>query len=132
PGAGLGPTPDNMDSNTDTELSSPEETRSEFNPSRAVIKLGIDVHQHFYVVVLQVDGRTPKPAQRFQKEAFLHREAKLAQAHPGQVHAVYEACGFGFSLQRKLSALGIHCYVVRPQKLDEQNKRVKPMDAMPG
>src|SRR5207249_7938916 len=42
-----------------------------------------------------------------------------------QVHAVYEACGFGFGLQRQLSALGIHCYVVCPQKLDEQNKRVK-------
>jgi transposase len=38
---------------------------------------------------------------------------------------VYEACGFGFSLQRALSNLGIHCYVVCPQKLDEQNKRVK-------
>jgi transposase len=41
------------------------------------------------------------------------------------VHAVYEACGFGFTLQRKLTALGIHCYVVCPQKLDERNKRVK-------
>jgi transposase len=41
------------------------------------------------------------------------------------VHAVYEACGFGFSLQRQLSALSIHCYVVCPQKLDELAKRVK-------
>ena len=41
------------------------------------------------------------------------------------MHAVYEACGFGFGLQRKLSALGIDCYVVCPQKLDERNKRVK-------
>ena len=37
----------------------------------------------------------------------------------------YEACGFGFGLQRQLAALGIHCYVVCPQKLDERNKRVK-------
>ena len=41
------------------------------------------------------------------------------------MHAVYEACGFGFALQRKLSALGIRCYVVCPQKLDEHNRRVK-------
>jgi transposase len=41
------------------------------------------------------------------------------------VYAVYEACGFGFSLQRQLRALGIVCYVVCPQKLDERNKRVK-------
>src|SRR6266542_6505556 len=42
-----------------------------------------------------------------------------------EVHAVYEACGFGFGLQGNLTALGIHCYVVCPQKLDEQNRRVK-------
>jgi transposase len=41
------------------------------------------------------------------------------------VHAVYEACGFGFGLQRQLSALGIRCYVVSPQKLDERHERVK-------
>jgi transposase len=41
------------------------------------------------------------------------------------VYAVFEACGFGFTLQRQLTALGIHCYVVCPQKLDERNKRVK-------
>ena len=35
------------------ELSSHEGTRSEFNPGKRLIKLGIDVHQEFYVVVLQ-------------------------------------------------------------------------------
>ena len=82
------------------------------------------MHQDFYVVVEQVGGSCPKPAQRFGKEAFLHWAAKLARS-VAEVHAVYEACGFGFVLQRKLSALGIRSYVVCPQKLDEQNKRVK-------
>jgi transposase len=41
------------------------------------------------------------------------------------VYAVYEACGFGFCLQRQLSALAIECHVVCPQKLDELAKRVK-------
>ena len=41
------------------------------------------------------------------------------------MHTVYEKCGFGFSLQRPLSALGIKCHVVCPQKLDERNKRMK-------
>ena len=59
------------------ELSSPEETRCQFNGSKADIKLGIDVHQDFYVVVEQVGGSNPKPAQRFGKEAFLHWAAKL-------------------------------------------------------
>src|SRR6266852_7716568 len=107
-----------------TELSSLEETRLEFNPGKEAIKLGIDVHQEFYTVVVQEGGTNPKPAQRFQKRAFVHWAARL-KSQGGQVHAVYEACGFGFGLQRQLAALGIHCYVASPQKLDEQNRRVK-------
>ncbi len=110
--------------NNTIELSSPEETRSQFNGCNCPIKLGIDVHQDFYVVVMQVGGTNPKPPQRFRKEAFLDWATKLARS-AAKVHAVYEACGFGFGLQRQLSALGIDCYVVCPQKLDEQNKRVK-------
>ena len=109
---------------SNTELSSLEETRCQFNGSKAEIKLGIDVHQDFYVVVEQVGGTNPKPPQRFQKQAFLHWAAKL-QSQGGEVHAVYEACGFGFTLQRNLTVLGIQCHVVCPQKLDEQNRRVK-------
>ena len=110
---------------SNTELSSLEETRCQFNGGTGAIKLGIDVHQDFYVVVEQVGGSNPKPPQRFQKEAFLFWAARLMQKSGAQVYAVYEACGFGFSLQRKLSALSIKCYVVCPQKLDEQNRRVK-------
>jgi len=107
-----------------TELSSHEGTRSQFNGSTGAIKLGIDVHQDYYVVVKQEGGTNPKPAQRFRKEAFLLWVAKL-RSQGSDVHAVYEACGFGFGLQRQLSALGITCQVVCPQKLDERNKRVK-------
>ena len=107
-----------------TELSSHEGTRGQFNGRTGAIKLGIDVHQEFYVVVLQEGGANPKPPQRFRKEGFLHWAAKLSK-RGSEVHAVYEACGFGFGLQRELSALGIACQVVCPQKLDEHNKRVK-------
>src|SRR5712692_3455113 len=108
----------------DTELSSHEGTRHQFNGGKQVIKLGIDVHQDFYTVVMQVDGSNPKPAQRFDKEAFVHWAGKL-RSQGGEMHAVYEACGFGFGLQRKLMALGIACRVVCPQKLDERCTRVK-------
>jgi hypothetical protein len=91
------------------ELSSLEETRCQFNGGRYAIKLGIDVHQDFYVVVEQVGASNPKPPQRFAKEAFLHWAARLKQKSSAEVYAVYEACGFGFSLQRKLSALSINC-----------------------
>jgi transposase len=105
-------------------MSSLEETRSQFNGSKAAIKLGIDVHQEFYVVVCQEGGTNPKPAQRFTKAAFLSWVAKLAR-QTQEVHAVYEACGFGFGLQRQLTSLGVNCYVVAPQKLDERRERVK-------
>jgi transposase len=107
-----------------TELSSHEETRCQFNGGTGAIKLGIDVHQDFYVVVMQEGDGNPKPPQRFGKGAFVHWAAKI-KSRVAEVHAVYEACGFGFGLQRKLNALGIHCHVVCPQKLDERNKRVK-------
>jgi transposase len=107
-----------------TELSSLEGTRCQFNRSRASIKLGIDVHQDYYVVVKQEGGTNPKPAQRFGKEAFFLWATKL-RGQGIEVYAVYEACGFGFGLQRQLAALGIQCHVVCPQKLDERNKRVK-------
>src|SRR5438552_9413675 len=113
-----------MHSINNIELSSLEETRCQFNGGTGAIKLGIDVHQDFYVVVEQVGGSNPKPPQRFQKQAFLHWAAKL-KSQATEVYAVYEACGFGFALQRQLSALSIQCYVVCPQKLDEQNRRVK-------
>src|SRR2546430_17701902 len=113
-----------MQYRTNIELSSVEETRCQFNGGTGAIKLGIDVHQDFYVVVEQVGGSNPKPPQRFRKQAFLHWAAKL-KSQATEVHAVYEACGFGFALQRQLSALSIQCYVVCPQKLDEHNRRGK-------
>src|SRR6202047_603282 len=95
--------------NNTTELSSHEGTRCQFNGGTGVIKLGIDVHQDFYVVVMQQGGTNPKPPQRFAKQAFLHWVAKLKR-QVAEVHAVYEACGFGFGLQRELTRLGINCY----------------------
>jgi hypothetical protein len=88
---------------SNTELSSHEGTRSQFNGGRCTIKLGIDVHQDFYVVVEQVGGTNPKPAQQFGKQGFLHWAAKRKQSGT-DVCAIYEACGFGFSC-RESSAL---------------------------
>ena len=84
-------------------------------------------HLSFPIAASKYDegGSNPKPPQRFAKGAFLSWAAKLKEKSGAQIYAVYEACGFGFSLQRQLSALSIQCYVVCPQKLDERNKRVK-------
>ena len=110
---------------SNTELSSHEETRCQFNGGTGAIKLGIDVHQDFYVVVEQVGATNPKPPQRFQKQAFVHWASKLKN-RASEVHAVYEACGFGFTLQRQLSTLGIRCHVVCPQKLALPHWHKKP------
>jgi len=114
-----------MNNTIKVEWPSREGTRSEVNPGKAVIKLGIDLHQEHYVVVAQEGGGNPKPAQRFKPGTFLCWAEKLKQKSGAEMHAVYEACGFGFGLQRQLTALGITCYVVCAQKLDERNKRVK-------
>ncbi len=63
-----------------TELSSHEGTRCQFNGGTGAIKLGIDVHQDFYVVVEQVGGGNPKPPQRFRKERFLASSSKTRVA----------------------------------------------------
>lgn len=90
----------------------------------ATIKLGLDIHQACYVVVAQEDHAMPKPARRFRPEEFVPWvESLLARGH--QVFVVYEACGFGFGLCRRLEALGASCYVIAPRQLDEQGKRVK-------
>jgi hypothetical protein len=61
-----------MQYRTNIESSLHEETRSQFNGGTGAIKLGINVHQDFYVVVEQVGGKNPNPPQRFPKAAFLH------------------------------------------------------------
>ena len=88
------------------------------------IKLGVDVHLDRYVVVRQIDGGAPQPPQRFSPVQFLQwvqKQTELAQ----QVYSCYEAGPFGYSLHRKLAALGITNYVVRPRDWDEYGKQVK-------
>jgi transposase len=99
-------------------------TGTEHKTSPVAIKLGVDVHQSSYVVVAQEGYSTPKPARRFQPAEFVRWvERLLARGHA--VFVVYEACGFGFGLQRQLTALGATCYVIAPRKLDEQRTGVK-------
>ena len=90
----------------------------------SVIKLGVDVHLNRYVVVAQEDHAALKPARSFAPHEFVPWvKSLLARGHT--VFVVYEACGFGFGLQRELSAAGATCYVVAPCKLDERGERVK-------
>lgn len=88
------------------------------------IKLGVDVHLDRYVVVRQIDGGAPQPPQRFSPAQFLEWAQKQTELTE-QVYSCYEAGPFGYSLHRKLAALGITNYVVRPRDWDEYGKQVK-------
>jgi len=89
-----------------------------------LIKLGVDVHWREHVVVRQVDGLSPQPAQRFAPDAFVAWVAKQVQ-QADVVHCCYEAGPFGFVLHRRLVGLGVKNLVVRPRNWDEYGKKVK-------
>lgn len=89
-----------------------------------VIHLGVDVHLKQHVICRKIDGATPQPAQRMKPaefEAWALKQRALAR----KVVCCYEAGPFGYTLQRRLTALGITCYVVRPQNWDKHGQRVK-------
>lgn len=89
-----------------------------------LIKLGIDVHAERYVVVRQLDGATPQPAQSFTPKQFMvwaQKQTQLAE----QVYSCYEAGPFGYGLHRRLTALGVTNYVVRPRDWDQYGQKVK-------
>ena len=114
----------------DEGVASLEDAGKKVKLSAAVIKIGLDVHARVYVGVAQYDYLLPKPARRFAPLEFVPWvEGLLRAGH--QVHVVYEACGFGFTLYRQLVAAGARCYVIAPRKLDEEHTRVKtdPRDA---
>lgn len=89
-----------------------------------VIHLGVDVHLRQYVVCRKIDGATPQPAQRMTPEQF-EAWAVKQKCQAKRVVCCYEAGPFGYGLQRRLSALGITCHVVRPQDWDKHGQRVK-------
>ena len=91
--------------------------------SRSVIKMGMDVHARLYVAVAQYDQLFPRRPGDCPPEFVPWVEQLLRAGRT--VYVVYEACGFGFNLYRELKALGAHCYVIAPRKLDEQCTRVK-------
>ena len=77
----------------------------------STIKLGLDVSLGTVVVVRQLDGQTPQPAQKFTTERFLKWIATQL-ATGAKIHSVYEAGPFGLALHRRMEALGIDNLVV--------------------
>ncbi|MDQ8196440.1 IS110 family transposase [Coraliomargarita sp. SDUM461004] len=89
-----------------------------------VIKLGIDVHASTYVVVIKVDSSAPARAKKMKPEKFLRWVHEL-RGQCEELHSCYEAGPFGYSLHRKLSAMGVNNYVIRPINWDTHGQKVK-------
>jgi hypothetical protein len=60
-----------MKTNTDSVSQSAPGCAKAPTVKAQALKLGLDVHADRYVVVRQVDGNTPQPAQTFTPAAFL-------------------------------------------------------------
>lgn len=106
--------------NSDSSTNDPKQTE---NPPHACIKLGLDIHAVWIVVVRIIDGTAPQPAQKFTLETFLVW-VKSQQRLAREVHSCYETGPFGYGLHRKLTALGVKNYVVQAICLDERHKGV--------
>jgi transposase len=88
------------------------------------IYLGVDLHKATITITRIIDHSTPQPAQKFTWDkfwTFAQKQTALAK----KVYAVYEAGAFGFWVARRLKGMGIECFVVHPEKLDPQHKRVQ-------
>lgn len=94
------------------------------NTPYEAIYLGLDLHKETISLTRIIDHSTPQPAQRLNWEGFwrfVHKQIPLAK----RVYAVYEAGAFGFWVQRQLQEMGVQCWVIHPEKLDPQHKRVQ-------
>jgi transposase len=94
------------------------------NTLSRVIKLGIDVHASTYVVVMKVDSSAPLRAKRMPAAKFL-RWIKELSSECEELHSCYEAGPFGYGLHRKLSAMGVNNYVIRPINWNTHGQKVK-------
>jgi transposase len=94
------------------------------SPPRPLLKLGLDVHLHSIVAVIQEGQQTPKSPRKFTRPELVEYVRKQVQAGM-EVWCVQEACGFGFVLHRQLEALGAHSLVITPIPLHEPGSRRK-------
>lgn len=90
--------------------------------ARHVFRLGLDVDLHFVVSAIQCDHGSIKPAQKLTRPQLLKwvRE-QTAAGH--EVHTVYEACGFGYTLHEELTAAGAVSLITTPVQLSPERRR---------
>jgi transposase len=89
---------------------------------RQVFKLGLDVDLRQIVAAVQCERGAIELAQKFTRGRLIQWIAKqVAAGH--EVHTVYEACGFGYTLHAALLAAGAHSIVTTPMRLNLERRR---------
>jgi transposase len=89
---------------------------------RHVFKLGLDVDLNHLVTAIQCERGTIPPAQKFTRARLIDWiQKQVAAGH--EVHTVYEACGFGYTLHFALVAVGAQSIVTTPMRLSLERRR---------
>lgn len=98
--------------------------RPVIDPVKPMLKLGLDVHLEFIMVVAQRDHASPKAPRKFSRQELV-AQVKGWTAEGLQIFCVQESCGFGFVLHRALVAVGAQSFLITPVDLSGKRKTDK-------
>ena len=101
------------------------EIKVDKRPKAKRILLGVDAHLRGYQAGRKIDDGVIGAVDTFRSEVelLLHIEKQRQRAE--EVVVVYEAGPLGYTLYRKLKALGVLCYVCAPDSAQQRKKRRK-------
>jgi len=93
-------------------------------PDRPALKLGLDVHLEFIMVVAQRGPLSPQAPRQFTRPQLVE-QVKRWVAEGLAVYCVQESCGFGFVLHRELVDAGAQSLLITPIALNDRRKTDK-------
>lgn len=104
--------------------------RTPVAPRPVQLKLGLDVHLRFTMVVVQKGHLTPQAPRKMSHSKLVAQIQHWVQ-EGFEVHCVQESCGFGFLLHRQLEAAGAGSIVITPIRLNERGtpRKTDKLDA---
>jgi transposase len=94
-----------------------------------VIKLGLDLHARQVTECRQLDGSTPKPAQKGDPWKLLDQVEAWVKAGI-KVYSCYEAGACGYWFHRELVKRGAVNFVVAPRPMDNQRTKGQKTDRL--